>query len=143
MTLRGKLFFWFFLNIILNALTDWLSICQLTYQQPVCWTVWIDIWFNKMWQITLRHSAQRLVGQSEDRDYWISLTTSICNVLRNLFIWGFWASDIINRSWLHYWPRSTNEVMNINLPAILILRAASKRRFSAFKSRCTTWRLWQ
>ena len=29
------------------------------------------------------------------------------------------------------------------LPAIFILRLASSRRFSAFRSRCTIWRLWQ
>ena len=52
----------------------------MTYWQPVCWTIWNDVWREN----TLSHNAQLHFGQLEDCIFCVSLATLTCNVWRNM-----------------------------------------------------------
>jgi len=74
-----------YVNQSLNLSTSPYYYRLLTYGQPFCRTIWIDVWFNKRRKITLCHITQRHLGQSEDWIFCVSLATSTCNVWRLSF----------------------------------------------------------
>jgi len=56
-----------------------------------CWwratcvqTIWNNVWFNSMAEITYRHNAQHHLCQSEDWLVSVSLTTNTCSVCCNM-----------------------------------------------------------
>jgi len=63
----------------------------LLYQQPVCQTIWNDVWSYKRRKITTRHNAQHLLSQLDDWivrvscNVWCSMLSHICRSIRRHF----------------------------------------------------------
>ena len=98
---------------------------RVTYQQPICQTIWKDVWFNKMQKITYCYKAQCHLGQSEDWILCIWLSTHTCNVWRNVLYRICW-------SIAHQFKHSVDTL-------IAPIKSWILQVFQMFTDTCTMW----
>jgi len=75
---------WNWLCTVINDNNWQLQNCPLRHQQPVCQTIWNDVWSDK---ITWCHNAQDQLGQSEYRSFSCIAGYSVSDAISSNLCW--------------------------------------------------------